>query len=178
MLKYYFNRIYEDNIDVIAIIDAIQPEIDSLNEKTQDYFYDAFPATATMQGIVRWENIFGIVADPSSEDIEFRRARIINRFLGDIPYTERALQNVMNNIMGAGNWSYELDYRNYELSISSLRHGKNWMNEMELTLKKMVPANIKYALNIWYNQHQALSDYTHEYLGQFTHLQIREEDLG
>lgn len=178
MVKDFFNRIYDDNLDVDQIINAIQPELNSLSNSTEKLFHDTFPVIATEQGILNWENILGIISDPTTETLEFRRERVLNRLISDIPYTERALQAIMDNIMGEGNWSYELDYRNYSLIINSLRHGKNWVNEMKLTLNKIIPANLLYTLNIRYNQHQALSDYTHEFLSGFTHLQLREEDLS
>jgi len=178
MLKNFVNGIYRGNMEMDAIIEAVQPEFDERAERTRNHFYDAFPKTATTAGVLRWEIILGIVADPTTESMEFRRGRILNRLASNVPYTERTLQEIMNNIMGAGNWSYELDYRNYRLDINSLRHGRNWVHEMELTLEKILPANLIYNLNIRYNQHQSLSDYTHEYLSQFTHTQIREEPLG
>jgi len=178
MLKDFYNRIYDDNIDIQEIINAIQPEIDALSESVENSFRDAFPIIATERGVLQWENALSIISDPLTETLDFRRGRIINRLISDIPYTETALKNIMNNIMGFGGWSYELNYRAYTLNIASLRHGKNWVNEVKITLDKIIPANLVYTLTIRYNQHQALSDYTHGFLGQFTHLEIREEDLG
>lgn len=178
MLKHFINGIYQDNLEMGSIIDAVQPELDERAERIRAHFHDTFPNTATLEGVLKWEIILGIVADPTIEPLEFRRGRILNRLASNVPYTERALQAIIDGIMGEGNWSYSLDYRNYTLDINSLRHGKNWVNEMKLTLEKMLPANLIYNLNIRYNQHQALADYTHAYLSQFTHAQIREEELG
>lgn len=177
MLKQRFNRIYENNLTAGAIIDAVQPELDFCIDTLANHFRDTFAKTATESGISRWENVLGIVPNPSIEALEFRRERILNRLISGIPYTERALHIIMDNIMGAGNWSYTLDYNNYILVINSLRHGKNWVSEMDLILDKIIPANILYYLYIRYNQHNALSDYTHAHLASFSHIQLREEEL-
>lgn len=178
MLKYYVNPIYNDNIDMQAIIDAIQPEVDLLTKKIEQYFSDAFPAVATLTGIRHWELVLGITPSPSTETLDFRRRRVISRLVTDIPYTERKLEQILNDIMGAGNWAYTLDYLNYALDINSMNYGSNWTPEVELILKRIVPANIKYTLHIRYNTHEALRDYTHDQLAQFTHQTIREEALA
>ena len=149
MLKDFLNkRVYINNIDMEAIMDAAQPELDTLNRDMHNIFADTFPAVATLTGIVQWENALGITPDPANEPMEFRRGRIINRLSSSLPFTERALQQAMDNIMGVGGWHYMLDYRAYRLDIESLRPGQNWLKEMAVTLEKIIPANIEYFLHI------------------------------
>jgi len=178
MYRDFWNRIYVGNIDANAIADAVQPELDEQSKAILDYFYDNFPNVATEAGILKWEIILGITASATTETLDFRRGRVINRLSSNTIYTERALREIMNNIMGAGNWSYELDWLNYRLTITSLRHGKDWVNEMTITLEKVLPSNLIFTLVIKYNTHQALADYTHEYLSQYTHTQLQEEDIS
>lgn len=152
------NRIYTDNLEVDSIIEAVQPELDAQSESIQSYFDDTFPKAATAAGILKWEIILGIVANPSTEIFNFRRERILNRLASNMPYTERALHQVMDNIMGPGGWSYELDYRGYTLDITSLLPGRNWLNEMKITLDKIIPANLIYNLYIYYANWERVRD--------------------
>lgn len=178
MLKHFFNRLYDENLDVDAIIEAVQSEIDTLNDTLQGYFSNNFPMIATEGGILQWEIILGIVADTSIEPLEFRRGRVLNRLSSNTPFTERALQGIMDNIMGVNSWSYELDYRDYRLDITSLIPGKNWLREMAITLEKIIPANMLWYFHMYYNAHSRLADFTHEHLSGYTHAQLMEDDIS
>lgn len=178
MLRHQINRIYTDNKEMDAIIAAVQPELDRLSTEIQNHFNDTLPVVATLDGVLRWEIILGIVADPSSEPLEFRQGRIINRLSSNTPFTERVLQEIMDNIMGVNGWSYDLDYRNYQLDITSLIPGRNWLNEMSVTLEKIIPANLLWYLHMYFNTHARLTDFTHSHLSQLTHAQLMEDDIG
>lgn len=110
MIRDHINRIYDGNLDMDAIIDAVQPELNRQSETLQNHFNDAFPLTATLIGILKWERLLNILADPTSESIEFRRERIISRLSNNIPYTERTLQELINRTViakespHAGTW--------------------------------------------------------------------------
>lgn len=150
MIRDFVPGLYRDNQELNAIVDAVQPELDFIFAELRDRFDDTFPIVATLYGVERWEILLGIVANPSVEGLQFRRERILNRLASNIPFTERMLQQVMNNIMGENGWSYELDYRNYQLDITSLRPGRNWLNEMRITLEKIIPANLMWFLHMYY----------------------------
>ena len=150
MLRDFFNHLYNENIDIEAIINAVQPEIDRQAENARNGFLDLFPITATEHGVGRWESIVGVLADPTTETLEFRRARILARLQSTLPFTEKMLQTIMDNVMGAGHWSYELDYHNYRLDITSLRPGRSWQEEMNLTLQRILPANLLFFLHMYF----------------------------
>lgn len=150
MLKHHVNRIYRENKDMQAIIAAVQPELDAAFQKAQDYFADTFAIIATEDGVLRWEIILGITADPTTEPLQFRRERILNRLASNVPFTETWLRQTMDRIMGVGAWSYTLSIQDFILIIESLRPGKLWLNEMSLTLDKAIPANMLWYLIIYY----------------------------
>lgn len=149
MVKDFVPYIYENNAEMKAIINAQQIEFDVLNTRIQNAFNNNFVALTNSEGILLWENLLGITADPSIESPQFRRERILNRLISNTPFTERALQDIMNNIMGEEAWSYTLDYVNYALEILSLIPGNNWIREMRETLAKIIPANIVWTLNMY-----------------------------
>ena len=172
------NRIYTDNIDMAAILDAVQPEFSAGYTRLAASFADTFAKTATPAGILRWEHVLGISADPATEPLEFRRGRILNRLASNAPFTERALHGIMDNIMGVDGWSYALDYRNYRLDITSLLPGRNWLREMEDTLGKIIPANLEFQLHIYYasweSVHEDFSSWGEIYDSGRTWLDIME----
>lgn len=155
-LKNFIPGLYRDNQELNAIIDAVQPELDLITIEMRNKFDDTFAATATLGGVLKWEILLGITADPSTEGLQFRRDRILNRLASNIPFTERMLQQIMDNIIGEGGWSYSLDYNNYTLDIVSLRPGRNWVREMQTTLEKIIPANIVWTINIYIRTWQSI----------------------
>ena len=142
MIKDYFNKLYFPNIEVDAIIKAIQPELDELTVSTIDIFKNLFPIIATDSGIQMWEQLLKIAANTSTEDIEFRRQRIILRLATNVPFTERFMQWFFNNVLGEKNWDYTLEYNNYKLKIRFLIPGLNWQKEIEYFLETVLPCNI------------------------------------
>lgn len=95
MIRDHLNHIYNGNLDMDAIIGAVQPELDRQFNTIRNHFNDAFPIIATPDGIFKWERILEIVADPTVESIEFRQERIISRLSNNIPFTERTLQELL-----------------------------------------------------------------------------------
>ena len=160
MLKdfYNWNKYGVDNLDINAIIDAIQPELDSMNDDIRKTFCNRFVVSADIDGILEWENDLNISADPETESPPFRKERILSRLLSNIPFTERLLQETMNGLMGHGNWSYSLDHTKYYLRVNSLLPGESWEKEIWAALRAMLPANIVLEVFIFSVTWQAVWD--------------------
>ena len=63
-----------------AQLDALAAEITGVAD---NFFFQTMDAAAVSQ----WEQIFGIVPNLSTEDLSFRRARLLNRISTRPPYT-------------------------------------------------------------------------------------------
>lgn len=160
MITDHLNKpLFGENETILAIADAIQPEIDNMHADLYRIFQDAIPATATITGIVKWEQVFAITPDPATEDIDFRRARIINRLSQTTPFTERTLIELFDRLIGVGNYSYVLSPVNGTLDILSLRPGKLWVKEIKENLKSILPANIAWTITLYTASWNAAADY-------------------
>lgn len=143
-------KLYNNNIEMNSIINSEDKEFEEiLKLNIRNSFENTFIATADETGIAQFESLFNIGANPETEDIEFRRQRLWNRLNTSPLYTERWLQNKLNEILQEGNWRYEIDYNNYTLDIYSLRPGKLWLNELTNLLKKIMPCNIVWTIHIF-----------------------------
>ncbi|MDL2215970.1 YmfQ family protein [Ruminococcaceae bacterium OttesenSCG-928-N02] len=101
-----------------------------------------YVATADITGIERYEKMLSIIANPATESLEFRRARILNRFALHPPYTLKWLQSRLDSIIGVGAWETVVDYDNYTLYIDSASEDQGWYNEFHITMALIKPANI------------------------------------
>ena len=151
--------IYDKNTEIKALISAEKKEFQQVFEaKIQTDFKNTFIATADLAGIERFELMLGIQADPTTEDIEFRRQRLWNRLNSNPLYTERFLQGKLDEIIGKDIWYYEINYNNYTLDIYITRPGKQWLNELRVFLTKIMPCNIVWTIHIYNLTWQAVFD--------------------
>jgi len=159
MLKDLINKaLYEDNEEYNAIMDAVQPELTFAASSLFKSFRNRCPSIADADGIRAWEAILGIIADPAVETIEFRQFRVISRISSSLPYTERTLIQIMDSILGADGWEYELDTGDYDLTITSLQPGSLWLEEMRRTIARIIPANMKWDLRLYSRSWKSIYD--------------------
>lgn len=154
-------NLYNNNIEMNAIANAEDKEFELVFEaQIQNNFENTFIATADLAGIERFEILFGIEADPETEDIEFRRQRLWNRLNTTPLFTYRYLVSKLNELIGVGNWYEVLNFNAYTLDIYVTRPGKAWLNELRKLLEKIVPCNIVWTIHIYAITWQAVKDNT------------------
>lgn len=141
-LASFVPHVYKDVKEMDAIIESEQPCVtDAQNEMTQA-FANTFVLSADEEGISMFEFMLGIVANPSVEDLEFRRMRILNRITLSPPFTFRFLMKRLDDIIGKNKWVATLDFNNYTLYIESSALNQNWYQELEFTLNEIIPCNL------------------------------------
>ena len=139
-------------------------------------FLDQFIETLTTNGCNRWENILNI-HPKATDSLEVRRFRIKSRINEDLPYTWKVLENVLNSLCGNGQYVMTLYNNEYRLKILLELKVKKMFDEVENTVKRMIPANLILEVELRYNQYIHLTPCTHQQLQAFSHSQIREEVL-
>ena len=141
-LKQYLPWLYKDIVEMDALMDTE----DSLFSKLMDEYIrgrdNQYILTADEYGIRIFEDIINIVSDPSTETLDFRRQRLINRFRTQPPFTFRWLQGKLNEIIGVGKWNAWVDNENYTLYIESSAEDQKWFQEISITVNNTKPANI------------------------------------
>lgn len=154
-------NLYNNNIEMKAIVNAENIEFEEVFEaQIQNNFKNTFIATANLDGIERFEKLLNIDANPETEDIEFRRQRLFNRLNTNPLFTERYLQEKLNEIIGENIWYYEIEYNDYTLDIYITRPGKAWLEELTKLLEKIMPCNIEWTIHIYAITWQAVKDNT------------------
>lgn len=146
-------------------------------EKINECFKNLYLYELTEYGIKRWEKIMKITPK-ASDTLDDRRFRIINRYLTNVPYTYRKLEQILNTICGKDGYKLELDHLNYILKVKLELSAKKQLEEVEGMLRRIIPANLVLEVSILYNQHSTISRFTHEQLKVMTHKTIREEVLN
>jgi len=93
---------------------------------------------------VQWESIFRIVPNLSTETLDFRRDRILNRLSMRPPFTLTFLYQRLDALFGPGNWDVEVDYPNYTLYIEAAAEDQQYFSEISFTMELIKPCHIVY----------------------------------
>lgn len=137
--EYYQN--VRDFVELAAMEDA---ELQLIVDAIAQLLDDQFVLTSSLSAIKRREKMLNIQADPSTETLDFRRKRIINRYSTKPPFTIRYLQERLDYLVGAGRAAVNIDVQNFILTITAAIDEAAIFREVEWTIKTTIPANIVY----------------------------------
>ena len=148
-----------------------------LQQEIQNIVDDQFIQTATEKGIARRERMLKI--SPFADDtLETRRFRVQGMWNDKLPYTYRVLLERLNSLCGPDGYVIELNAGEYSMCIKIELTKKRMFDEVVRIARQMVPANIVITVELRYNQHLTLANFTHEQLSQYTHYQLRNEVIS
>lgn len=124
---------------------ALTPELDELNHIIEQIQQNQFIETANHEGLSYYERMLKIKPD---KDMEVRRFNILAKFNATIPFTMRWLQNSLNSTIGKGSYLLDLDYVDYTLTISIMKHKEYLMTHLRQELEDKIPAHLILVINV------------------------------
>lgn len=110
----------------------------AIHAVADNFFFQTMDAGA----VAMWEKIFGIVPNPQTETLDFRRQRVLNRVSMQPPFTLQFLYNKLDQIIGRGTYEILVDYPNYTLYIRSSAENQAYATEVSYTVGRIKPAHI------------------------------------
>ena len=165
------------NIDeIMAVYNAEEKVGEKFENEVANVDLDISIRTATEKGIGRREKILKITPQ-DTDSLEDRRFRVLAKWYDDYPYTYKDLQNRLDNLLGAGNYTLVILPETMELKCLVELTRKQMYNDFVELLEEIVPLNMTLNIGLRYNQHKTLARYTHKYLSQFTTSQVRNDVL-
>lgn len=141
-VRSYVPRLYDGYVEMeelARVEDNVMNWVDTEIKNARD---NQFALTATLDGLAEYERMLGIVYNPATETVEFRRGRIINRLSMTPPFTYNFLKLKLNEIIGVGNWAATVDYANRVLYIEASASNQVWLHEVHITINKIKPCNM------------------------------------
>lgn len=141
-MKRYFPRFYDGYVEIDAIIDTEDKAFEEIGVNFRRAINNQFIKLADETGISAYEVLFDVIADPSTETLEERRDRLLNR-VSVIPYyTTIFLRNRLDSLIGAGLYNLIIDYDNYTLYLESVAENQLYYNEIAVLMSNIKPCNI------------------------------------
>lgn len=128
-------------------------EIDAL-VKSEDYLFDIlvsivdkeyarmFIQTSDEVGVTRFEQLVGIVADPTTETLDFRKERLLTRTNATLPYSTIWLRVYLNGILGPQNYELTIDYKQDIIRLNSYLLDYSWAREATTVIRDIKPCNM------------------------------------
>jgi len=169
---YWISEIKE-TLQFKAIADSEDVDLSILEGHLENLLNDQFIETATEEGIARREKLLKIT--PKAQDSkETRRRRVGFMWDNQLPYTYNKLIQQLDSI-AKGQYLIILDHNSYTLSITLELNYRRLVDAVEEVASEMMPANLVLIVELRYNTHQLLSNFTRGWLGAFTHFELRNE---
>jgi hypothetical protein len=141
-IKQYLPNIYDTILEFEGLVASENTLFDNLDAETKKVRDNQYILTADIDGIIAYEKMLNIIPKPTTETIEFRRQRVINRLSMVPPFTFRFLKQRLDEIIGVDRYTVSVDYPNYTLYIESSAENQEWFHEILVTVTKLKPANI------------------------------------
>nr|DAT53034.1 MAG TPA: tail protein [Caudoviricetes sp.] len=162
--------------EIVGITEAENPELTMLWTAADSVFLDQFIETLTDNGCKRWEKILDI-KPRDTDTLQVRRFRIKARINEDLPYTWRALEKVLDTMCGKGAYAMTLYNEEYRLVILLELTVKKLFDEVEQSVKRMIPANLILDVRLRYNTWGQVKVLTWGDLKNRTWKDVKEEVL-
>ena len=135
---------YREVLDYQQICQTETAQFEALADEIIGVADNFFFQTMDESAIAQWEKIFGIVPNPETESLDFRRTRVLNRISTRPPYTLGFLYQKLDELIGPGLWTVTVDYANYTLYIESSALNQDYATEVAFTINRIKPAHIVY----------------------------------
>ncbi len=142
-LVQYVPEFMKNYQELIACLEAENPEFILVWEGTDRVLYNRFIETADEYGISRYEKMLGIY--PSEEDtLESRRARVRSRWFSALPYTWRMLLQRLTVLCGDSGYiiSNNFDGEGYTITLIVDLELFGEIEELDDMLNAILPVNI------------------------------------
>lgn len=146
-IQAYWPAFYLNISDFVKIADIEDAELEQVRNAMSQLFDDQFILSAGRQAIRRREQMLGIQADDSTETLDFRRRRILNRYQAKPPFTVRYLQQQLDRLVGQGMTVVSVDIRSFVLVVTTNIDNAMVFREVQHTIETVKPANMTYRQN-------------------------------
>ena len=166
--------IYEDenNVTMLAIYNAQSLELNNYENIISRVFLNNLVKYCNLEGIKRFEAIFYIQADEENDTLEFRKARVINKFNQLPPFTKIFVKQMLEIVFGSEKYEFDIYNDAYKVKVAIESDIEGLVSETFKDLRQIIPANMIIEQKVYF-------EYLHGYLKRhFTHAELSELTQG
>lgn len=108
----------------------------------KNFFFGMMDESAVSE----WESIFGIIPNLQTEDLDFRRDRLVSRMTINPPFSIRYLQNRLDELIGKDKYVLTVDGPAYTIYVEASAKNQSYAIEVSHMINMIKPAHIVYLL--------------------------------
>lgn len=142
----YYPKFYDGVREFELIADIDDGLLNQLKDELTTAHANNYVLTANEKAVGIYESALAIMANPTTESLDFRRQRILNRYQMRSPFNLGFLKDRLDQIIGKGKYLLTIDYDHYTMYLEMTIDNFNWFKEANLTINWVKPANIKYIM--------------------------------
>lgn len=173
-LMEYLPEYLKEYYEIKEIMKTESEELDNIKLQHEQAVDDRFVISCGIYGASRFEKMLGIM--PLLDDsLETRKFRILSKQSISTPYNYIFLMRQLEMLCGNNNYYLEMDFAMQTLNVKIGLVSKNMLDSVKEIIFTVVPCNILVSVDLLYNQHKLLGNYTHKQLASYTHKQLRED---
>lgn len=170
----YIPDFLKDCIEMKAVQEAIQPEIQYMEDETERILGNTYILNTDERGIKVFENLLKTQA-LDNDTLDNRQFRVLSKWNRYVPYTKVTLKRMLQILCGEDGYTVDIIQAEKRLIVRvSLRSRKNY-DEVARMLEEMVPQDMVIDLSLLYNKYSFARKMPHFRLAEYTHYQIRNE---
>lgn len=154
---------------------VMEPEIQQMEDETEVLFHNQFISSSDVKSLRRYEKMLQMQV-LSQDTLADRRFKVLSKWNRIIPYTKMTLRQKLAVLCGEDGYTLDIAPEKRVIIRVALKSKRN-LNEVKKMLEEFVPCNMVIDLDLLYNQHSLLSEFTHKQLGAWSHRHIRNEVL-
>ncbi|WP_096269409.1 putative phage tail protein [Paucisalibacillus globulus] len=162
--------------EVVEIANVEKNPLEATWEAIEQSLNNRFILTADEEGLARQEKMLKINV-PATDTIETRRFRLLTRYQEQAPYSNSVLKQLLDSLLGENGYVMTRDIAGKKLKVKIELTVKGQFDAVVIMLERITPQNMILTVELRYNQHSLLSQFTHAQLAAFTHKQLREDVL-
>ncbi|MGG0718666.1 putative phage tail protein [Robertmurraya massiliosenegalensis] len=172
----YLPSILREIKEYVEIAKVEDPQLERLWQEIENALDNQFVTTANECGVQRYEKILNLSA-PGTDTLETRRFRILTRYQEQAPYTNKVLRQLLDSLLGENGYALVRDIEGKKITVKIELTVKGQFDAVVVMLERITPMNMILTVELRYNQHSKLAEFTHNQLATYTHSYIRNEVL-
>lgn len=122
-------------------------QLEYMNNLIAKMLTEIIVKTATSYGLERYEKIYNI--KNISDDIDVRRFNILSKINNKVPFTLKWLDNKLKQLVGKDNYTINIDYNDYKITIGIAYLFGDIANTLKDDLRNQLPCNLIIQINVF-----------------------------
>lgn len=144
-IKQYLPSYYDNIKDFETLMEVEDSQLDTAYQVFDKLYKNQFVETCDEEGILKFEKLLNIIANPTTESLQFRIDRVLKRLNQNPPFTLNFLKLFLDDILGKN--KYNIFVENMTLYLESSTTDQQWFEEIRITINGIKPCNIKFVNN-------------------------------